>query len=124
MHGGDLTRVGPMTRQQVLVLYLATSALDSPVVAWAWYDGTGQESSETGDHPEPPYETGLAALRDGWRLFWCSPLGAPLPGREYTTSYQKFEFFFERFAEIRPESDDGDRQAWGSPHATSAGRQD
>jgi len=30
-----------MTRQKVLVLYLANSALDAPVVAWAVYDGTG-----------------------------------------------------------------------------------
>jgi hypothetical protein len=121
VHDGDLAGVGPTTRQQVLVLYLATSALDSPVVGWAWYDGTGQESSETGDHPEPPYESGLAALRDGWRLFWCSPLGGPLPGREYTTSYQKFEFFFERFAEIRPGPDDGDQPSTSSARSTFGG---
>lgn len=40
-------------RQQVLVLYLATSALDSPVVGWSVYDGTGSTSPTTGDSDEP-----------------------------------------------------------------------
>ena len=30
-----------LRRQKVLVLYLQTSALDSGVVGWARYDGTG-----------------------------------------------------------------------------------
>ena len=29
-------------RQQVLVLYLASSALDSRTVGWSTYDGTGE----------------------------------------------------------------------------------
>lgn len=52
----------PVLRQQVLVLYLATSALDSPVVGWSLYDGTGRTSPTTGDSDEPPYESGVAAL--------------------------------------------------------------
>ena len=55
-----------ITRQQVLVLYLSTSALDSGVVGWSRYDGTGSTNPTTGDSDEPPYETGVAALRDGW----------------------------------------------------------
>ena len=31
------------TRQKVLVLYLANSALDAPTVAWADYDVRGEE---------------------------------------------------------------------------------
>ena len=54
-----------ITRQQVLVLYLGTSALDSAVVGWSLYDGTGRATPTTGDSDEPPYETGVAALRDG-----------------------------------------------------------
>jgi hypothetical protein len=83
-------------RQQVLVLYLATSALDSKVVGWASYDGTGRTSPTTGDTDEPPYPTGLAALLDGWRLFQAAQLIPPYPGHEYDTSYLKHEFFFER----------------------------
>src|SRR5207302_11515502 len=48
----------------------------------------------TGD--EPPYPSGLAALRDGWRLFQASQLLPPHPGAEYSTSFLKHEFFFER----------------------------
>lgn len=83
-------------RQQVLVLYLATSALDAEVIGWARYDGTGRTSPTTGDGAEPPYATGLAALRDGWRLFQASQLVPPYPGHEYDVSFLKHEFLFER----------------------------
>lgn len=67
-------------RQQVLVLYLDTSALDSRVVGWARYDGTGASRPTTGDSDEPPYGTGVAALEDGWRLFQAAQLLPPYPG--------------------------------------------
>lgn len=89
-------------RQQVLVLYLLDSALTSRVVAWALYDGTGQQSAETGDLPDPPFETGLSALQAGWRLLSMSPLLPSPPGAEYSTSYLKFEFLFERIVAIEP----------------------
>jgi hypothetical protein len=92
-------RTPVLRRQKVLVLYLANSSLASNVVAWALYDGTGEESAESGDHPDAPYSTGLAALRAGWRLFQASPLVPAAPGAEYSTSYQKFEFFFEKIVE-------------------------
>ncbi|GAB2744759.1 hypothetical protein [Streptomyces bullii] len=83
-------------RQQVLVLYLATSALDSPVVGWSRYDGTGRTRPTTGDGDEPPYSTGLGALQDGWRLFQASQLLPAQPGHEYDVSFLKHEFFFEK----------------------------
>lgn len=83
-------------RQQVLVLYLATSALDSPVVGWSRYDGTGRTRPTTGDSDEPPYSTGLGALLDGWRLFQASQLLPPQLGHEYDVSFLKHEFFFEK----------------------------
>ena len=83
-------------KQQVLVLYLASSALDSPVVGWTSYDGTGRSTPTAGDSDEPPYATGLDALRDGWRLFQASQLIPPHPGHEYDTSFLKHEFFFEK----------------------------
>lgn len=84
-------------RQQVLVLYLSNSALDSRVVAWAIYDGTGKEDHMSGDAEEPPYPSGLAALRDGWRLFQVSPLQDHVSGDEFRTGYFKYEFLFEKF---------------------------
>ncbi len=87
-------------RQKVLTLYLATSALDSRVLGWAIYDGTGQESHTTGDNNEAPYETGLAALRDGWRLIQQPILIPPYPGEEYSTSFMKYGFLFEKLEAI------------------------
>jgi hypothetical protein len=53
-----------------------------------------------GDADEPPYRTGLAALRDGWRLFQSSPLLPHHPGTETQTSYLKYEFWFEQIVEV------------------------
>jgi hypothetical protein len=83
-------------RQQVLVLYLQTSALDSPVVGWSQYDGTGANLHMAGDSEQPPYTTCLAALLDGWRLFQASPLQPHHSGDEFRTGYLKYEFFFEK----------------------------
>ncbi|MEU7743261.1 hypothetical protein [Nonomuraea sp. NPDC049158] len=85
-------------KQEVLVLYLATSALDAPVVGWSRYDGTGRTDPTAGDGDEPPYTTGVDALRDGWRLFQASQLIPPYPGHEYDTSFLKHEFFFEKLS--------------------------
>lgn len=90
------------TRQQVLVLYLASSALDAPVIAWARYDGTGETRHMAGDSDAPPYKTGLAALKDGWRLIQAAPLAQHPPGGEFRTGYLKYEFFFERLVDASP----------------------
>jgi hypothetical protein len=98
----DMTDLpGSTVRQQVLVLYLATSALDSPVVGWSRYDGTGLTRPTAGDSDEPPYPTGVAALVDGWRLWQASQLIPPRPGREYDVSFLKHEFWFERLLPLQ-----------------------
>lgn len=94
-----------MIRQRVLVLYLRSSALDSGVVAWAQYDGSGERAHMAGDEDEPPYATGLAALRDGWRLIQASPLVGHSAGDEFRTGYLKYEFFFERLVETEEAAD-------------------
>jgi len=86
-------------RQQVLVLYLQSSALDSRVIAWSQYDGTGAHVYMAGDSEKPPFKHGIDALLDGWRLFQASTLAPHVPGDEFRTSYLKYEFFFERFAQ-------------------------
>jgi hypothetical protein len=88
-----------MTRQRVLVLWLADSALDAPVVAWSQWDGTGQSRHIAGDESKAPYPNGVAALRDGWRLFQVSPLLPHHPGAETQTAYLKYEFWFETLVE-------------------------
>lgn len=88
------------TRQQVLVLYLNNSALDSAVRGWAVYDGADHARHTTGDSDQRPYKSGLDALRDGWRLFQASQLIPPSPGHEYGTSFMKHEFYFERLENV------------------------
>ena len=90
-----------MTRQKVLVLYLANSALDSPVIAWADYDGTGQARHMSGDADQPAYRTGLDALKAGWRLFQAAQLLPHAPGAEFDVSYLKYEFWFEQIVEVK-----------------------
>ncbi|HIG62244.1 MAG TPA: hypothetical protein EYQ22_15270 [Gammaproteobacteria bacterium] len=90
-----------MRRQKVLVLYLNSSALDASVIGWAQYDGSDQETHMAGDSAEPPYASGLAALKDGWRLIQASPLSSHMPGSEYRTDYLKYEFFFEKLITVK-----------------------
>jgi hypothetical protein len=52
-----------------------------------------------GDSDEPPYRTGVDALRDGWRLIQASPLIATAPGAEFRTDYLKYEFLFEKWVD-------------------------
>ncbi len=87
-----------VTRQQVLVLWLASSALDSHTLGWSFHDGT----SGVGPQPEsdPPYANGVDAIRDGWRLLQMSPLIPPPAGRERETSFLKHEFVYERLVAI------------------------
>lgn len=87
------------TRQQVLVLYLRSSALDTGVIGWAFYDGSGQHHSSPGDSQKAPYETAVHALRDGWRLIQASTLQPATRGQEFQTDYLKYEFFFERLVD-------------------------
>ncbi len=83
----------------MLVLYLASSALDSTVIGWAVHDGSNPAGNGPGDSAEPPYRTGVEALADGWRLIQASPLIAPPRGQEFQTDYLKYEFFFEQIIE-------------------------
>ena len=98
--GGRAVISSERIRQQVLILYLATPALDSEVCAWTLYDGTGRSRPTTGDSDVPPYATGLAALQDGWRLLQISPVAPPAPGHEYDVSTLRNEFVFERVVEV------------------------
>lgn len=87
-------------RQQVLFLYLASSALDDRVVAWSHYDGAGEGPTPPLDPAaSPPYATGVDALRDGWRLLQVSPLLPPAPGAERRVSYLRHEFVFEKLVD-------------------------
>ncbi len=87
-------------RQQVLMLYTRSSALDSEVVAWAIYDGTGAVTHYAGDQDVAPYSTGVDAMQAGWRVLQVSQLNPPHPGAEYQTSYLPFEVMLEKWIKL------------------------
>lgn len=87
-------------RQKILILYLGSSALDSDVKGWTLYDGTGENAHTTGDSFEPPYKTGLDALKEGWRVIQFPQLNPPYPGEELRTSFMKYEYIFEKIVEV------------------------
>lgn len=71
-------------RQKLLFLNLRNGDLNSEVVAWALYDGTLSEDQvqmQAGSETEPPYPTGIAALRDGWRVVQAGPVPERAAGR-------------------------------------------
>ena len=84
-----------MIRQQILYLWLNGSSLDDGVIGWAFHDGADGEGPTLPD-TDPPYATGVHALRDGWMLFQSAQLIAPPPGEEHTNSFLEYEFVFER----------------------------
>ena len=89
-----MSTAGANLRQQILHLWLHAAALDTKVAAWAFYDGTdGGHAPSAAPLPddEPPYETGVDALRDGWML-----LQAPGPLGTTSNAELGIEFVFER----------------------------
>ena len=86
--------------QKIIVLHLHNPDLNSQVVAWAVYDGTGKETHTTGGSDEPPYRSVLEAMRDGWRVIQFPQQFPAYPGMEYNTSYLKFEYILEKMEEV------------------------
>ncbi len=86
-------------RQQVLVLYLASSALDSNVIGWALHDGAADGDAGPGATDDPPYRSGVHALRDGWRLIQASPLLAAPRGQEFVRQERGWVVGPERLVE-------------------------
>ena len=89
-----------MKRQQVLYLWLSEGALDTPTVAWAFYDGAKTEGAALPE-AQPPYATGLAALEDGWFLLQSPAPYNLQPGAEHGTSYLPNEFVFQRTIQLK-----------------------
>ena len=89
-----------MVRQQLLVLYAATSSPESEIGAWSIFDGTGRQTHMAGDGDKPPYASVLAAMRDGWRVIQFPSLGAAPPGAEHDTAFLKYEFVLEKLVEV------------------------
>ncbi len=80
------------------MMWLSGPGLDGRTLGWAFFDGSeGRGPQPTSD---PPYDTGVAALADGWRMLQMSQLIPSIPGHERETSFLKHEFVFERMVEL------------------------
>jgi hypothetical protein len=88
-----------MERQQILYLWLAEGALDTPAIGWAFHDGAKGKAALLPES-EPPYKTGLAALEDGWFLIQSPAPYQLTRGLEHETAYLPNEFMFERRVEF------------------------
>jgi hypothetical protein len=90
--------MSPQYRQQVLVLHGASTDLLSSTVAWSLYDGAAPADApqmRTGDSAEPPYESVLAAMRDGWSVIQVPQPGV-VPGWEHQAGALPFQFVLTR----------------------------
>ena len=87
-------------RQKILILYLRAPNLDSSVVSWSIYDGTGKQQHTTGDSEKPPYSSVLHAMEEGWRVIQFPQQFPAYPGMEYQTSYLRFEYILEKLEEM------------------------
>ncbi|HEY4186674.1 MAG TPA: hypothetical protein VGP07_16470 [Polyangia bacterium] len=86
-------------RQQLLFLCLANPNPTSAVVAWSFFDGTGRTTTMAGDADQPPYDSVLAAMKDGWRVMQVPAVVAAAPGREHETGLLRFEFVLEKLVD-------------------------
>lgn len=88
-----------MKRQQIMYLWLAEGALDTAVIAWAFYDGADGNGPALPKN-DPPYNTGLDAIKDGWFMLQSPSPYVIHPGSEHGTSYLPNEFVFEKTVEV------------------------
>ena len=84
-----------MKKQKLLVLYLSGSSPDSNVIGWSIYDGTTNDNYINQEVNEPPYKSGIDAMRDGWRVIKFPEMALMLDGsRTYGLG---FDFILERY---------------------------
>ena len=94
----DLDRLGDLLsepRQQVLYLYSKSTNMRSPLASWALYDPT-RPQTPTLPSDEPPYESVLAAVADGWRVVQF-PIAKLYAYEGQDNDYLGYEFVLERF---------------------------
>jgi hypothetical protein len=86
--------------QQLLFLSLATPNPTSQVVAWSIFDGAGRTTNMAGDSDRPPYDSVLAAMKDGWRVIQVPALGPACVGQEHQTGHLRFEYVLEKLVDV------------------------
>ncbi len=90
-------------RQQILILHLAASSLESKTVAWAFFDGAAaadKRQMQAGDSNEPPYYSVLAAMQDGWNVLQLPTLPIYVAGHEHESGHLPYEYVLERKVDL------------------------
>ena len=90
-------------RQQILILHLSNSELDSQTIAWALYDGalpSDKIQMQSGDQDKAPYRSVLDAMRDGWFVLQVPTLPYYVRGHDHEVGHLPYEYVLERKVEI------------------------
>ena len=53
-----------------------------------------------GDSDQPPYESLLAAMKDGWRVIQIPQLLPAAPGQEHQSLFLRFEYVLEKLIDL------------------------
>jgi hypothetical protein len=87
-------------RQQLLILFLEAPDLTQPVSSWAFHDGLQQVDPHLDQIDEAPYETGLQALEDGWRVISYPTVVDADPDKAFNLGHLPYEFVFEKIVRM------------------------
>ena len=82
-------------RQQILYLTAASTNMRSGVVGWVLYDPTSVHAPSLPVN-EPPYESVLAAVADGWRIVQF-PISSLYEYNNFENDYIGFDFILEKW---------------------------
>jgi hypothetical protein len=88
------------SRQELLILYLDSSDLSRAITAWTYWSGSDPSAHRLRtDLHEPPYQTGIEALLDGWRLIKYPTLQSHDERDDgFAVDYFPNEFVFEKWS--------------------------
>lgn len=94
----DLDRLQEMLArplQSILYLYSKSTNMRSGVASWAFYDATEPHEPKL-PSADAPYESVLAAVRDGWRVVQF-PVPTLYEYTELDNRYLGYEFILEKW---------------------------
>lgn len=89
--------------QDILVLFQTTPALDSPPVAWSYYEASKGPVRDLVEEEEPPYKNAMAAMRDGWQVIQMSELKHRSSVDGYELGPLPYQTVLSRFNELQEE---------------------
>ena len=102
LNAGELTEVDLKSvieclnteKQIILYLYSKSTNLRSPLGAWALYDPTAPDDPVLPSQ-DPPYDSVLAAVRDGWKIVQF-PRPELYSFSDVENTYLNFEYILEK----------------------------